>query len=377
MFLVRSLEEERIGWIAGALLGLGLAVGYEAIGLVVPALALPPGGLVAAAAGLGGVARAATAATAVLLAALVADGAAGALARHPLRCALAQSVLLAACCAAGLWAAMLGRQPDAAVRFAILGASGPAGGASTACSSRPASPARSARSTRRSAIWLDHVMESKSILWLAASQPAPALAVVGFVLAGAAAQFAIWRQRPATRAPALAAAFVVLAAVLGCWQIKLMPYASWLAVVPLAVWAAGLRGTATLSAPLLRVAAVALLSQATLEARLRRPVSAAPADRPRRARQRRSRPTRAGPASDRRNVGRLAALPPGWSPPTSISAPTSWRCRRTAWWRPPIIASTRASWPTTRSCRARPRRPCAAARARRQLRGAVRRPPGP
>jgi hypothetical protein len=32
MYLVRSLEEERVGWIAGALIGLGLAVGYEAIG---------------------------------------------------------------------------------------------------------------------------------------------------------------------------------------------------------------------------------------------------------------------------------------------------------------------------------------------------------
>ena len=31
MFLVRSLEEERVGWIAGALIGLGLAIGYEAI----------------------------------------------------------------------------------------------------------------------------------------------------------------------------------------------------------------------------------------------------------------------------------------------------------------------------------------------------------
>ena len=40
LFLVRSLEDRRAGWIAGALFGLGLAVGYEAIGLVVPALAL-------------------------------------------------------------------------------------------------------------------------------------------------------------------------------------------------------------------------------------------------------------------------------------------------------------------------------------------------
>ena len=40
LFLARSLDDRRAGWIAGALLGLGLAIGYEAIALVVPALAL-------------------------------------------------------------------------------------------------------------------------------------------------------------------------------------------------------------------------------------------------------------------------------------------------------------------------------------------------
>src|SRR5204862_3418414 len=84
-------------------------------------------------------------------------------------------------------------------------------------------------------------------------------------LAGAAAQIALWRWQPNVRT-GLAAAFVVLAALLGCWQIKLMPYASWLAAVPLAVWAAGLGGTASLSAPVVRLAAAVLLSQATLDA---------------------------------------------------------------------------------------------------------------
>src|SRR5207244_12129822 len=40
IFLVRSLDEKRAGWIAGCLLGLGLAIGYEAIALVAPALGL-------------------------------------------------------------------------------------------------------------------------------------------------------------------------------------------------------------------------------------------------------------------------------------------------------------------------------------------------
>jgi hypothetical protein len=62
------------------------------------------------------------------------------------------------------------------------------------------------------------------------------------------AQVAAWRTRPDARG-GLAAAFAVLAALLGCWQIKLMPYASWLAAVPLAVFAAGLRGRRRSLAP--------------------------------------------------------------------------------------------------------------------------------
>src|SRR6476660_8956504 len=40
IFLVRSLDDRRAGWIAGIFIGLGLAIGYEAIALVVPALGL-------------------------------------------------------------------------------------------------------------------------------------------------------------------------------------------------------------------------------------------------------------------------------------------------------------------------------------------------
>src|SRR5437016_4768411 len=68
------------------------------------------------------------------------------------------------------------------------------------------------------------------------------------------------------RACGRGAAFVVLAAGLGLWQLRLLRYASWLAALPLAVWAAGLRGNASLSGPVVRIAAVVVLSQATLEA---------------------------------------------------------------------------------------------------------------
>jgi hypothetical protein len=309
LFLARSCDDRRAGWIAGALLGLGLAIGYEAIAFIVAALGVAAFAAVWQPQRGAGAARAATAATVVLFAAL-------ALTVPParwldVRCdALSLNLgVLAAYATAGLWAAMSG-SARRSVRFAILGASVVAGSSvyaalEPACLAGPFGQVDAALAP----IWLDHVIETKSILWLAASHPATALAAVAFMFAGAAAQIALWRQRPSA-GTALAAVFVAVGAVLGCWQLKLLPYAGWLAAVPLAVWAAGLSGSASLSAPVMRVAAIVLLSQATLEAgidalaspfrRSAEPVTTAveSAD-PRR------------PCFRSGNVRRLAALPPG------------------------------------------------------------------
>ena len=309
LFLARSWDDRRAGWIAGTMLGLGLAIGYEAMALVAPALAI------AALAAIwhphqgAGVARAATAATAVLFAALLVTV-------PPARwfdvhCdALSLNLaVLAAYATAGLWAAMSG-SAGRTVRFAILGASGVAGvvvyaALEPACLAGPFGQV----GADLKPIWLDYVIETKSILWLATSHPATALAAAAFVFAGAAAQIALWRRRPDAGA-ALAAAFVALAAVLGCWQLKLLPYAAWLAAVPLAVWAVGLSGSASLSAPVMRVAAIVLLSQATLDAgfnALAAPFRGSPE--PGTTAVESADPRR--PCFQSTNVHRLAALPPG------------------------------------------------------------------
>ena len=54
--------------------------------------------------------------------------------------------------------------------------------------------------------------------------------------------------------------------MLGCWQIKLMPYASWLAVLPLAVFAARLERAGSLTGPIVGACAVVLLNQSTFGA---------------------------------------------------------------------------------------------------------------
>ena len=158
-------------------------------------------------------------------------------------------------------------------------------------------------------IWLDRVMESKSILSFGDNQYAPMLAFVAFVVAGIVAQFAIWRARPTT-SNALATAMIVLAAMLGCWQIKLMLYASWLAVLPLAVFAARLERLGSLTAPAAGVCVVLLLNQSTLagvfeagEVVVRTVVGApvAEADEPEVGKE----------CARTSNIARLADLPPG------------------------------------------------------------------
>ena len=268
IYLARSLDDRRAGVVGGCLLGIGLAVGYEAIALVVPALGLM--GAIAlwralGGAGTSGVSRAILAAAATLGLALIATvPPARWLDVHCDTLSL-NLVAVAACGAIGLWGAIAVRVRPA-LRLGIAGAGLAAGagfyaGLEPACLAGPFGQVNPALK----AIWLDQVMETKSILWLGAAHLAPTLAIVAFLIAGTAAQVALWRRHRDVQS-GLYAAFVVLAAVLGGWQIKLMPYAVWLAALPLAVWAARLRGTASLSPTVIRLAAAVLLSQAALDA---------------------------------------------------------------------------------------------------------------
>src|SRR5262249_7816162 len=148
--------------------------------------------------------------------------------------------VLAAFATAGLWAAILG-SPHRAVRFAILGVFIVVGGAvygalEPACLAGPYGQLNPALKP----ILLDHVLEVQSLLWLGAREPT-ALAAVVFIFAGVAAQLVLWRRQPdADISPA--AVIMVLAIALGCWQLRLLPYAAWLAALPLSVWAARLPG---------------------------------------------------------------------------------------------------------------------------------------
>jgi hypothetical protein len=305
LFLARSWDDLRYGWIAGALLGLGLAVGYEAMPLVVPALGLAAFAAIWHPRNGAKLVRAATAATTVLFVALASTVPPGRL--LDVRCdSLSLNLpVLAAFATAGLWVALSGG-PNRAVRFAILGAFMVIGGAvyarlEPACLAGPFGQLNAALKP----IWLDHVLETRSLLQLDAGEPTTAVAAVAFIFAGVAAQYVLWRRQP-DAGMGVAAAFTALAACLGCWQLRFLPYAAWLAAVPLAVWAAKLPGTPSLSAPVRALAVVVLLSHATLDASFsvfRR--STIPGETP----------FESGvldrPCFLSGNVRRLAALPPG------------------------------------------------------------------
>ena len=305
LFLARSWEDRRSSWIAGVLVGFGLAIGYEAIVLIAPALAIAA--LVAIWNPLNGagVARACTAATAVLFLALALTVPPGRWLDVHCDTLSLNLAMLAAITTAGLWVAIVA-SPKRSIRFLVLGASTVVGGAiyaafEPACLAGPYGQLNAALKP----IFLDHVIETKSLFWLCASEPTAALAAVAFIFVGVVAQIVLWHTKRDV-GMGLAAAFVALASALGCWQLRLLPYAGWLAAISIAISAARLPGTASLSAPVIRLAVVVLLSHSTFAVVLSvfrsptkasdTPIEAAVLDRP---------------CFRSANVRNLATLPPG------------------------------------------------------------------
>ena len=207
LLLPRSLDDKRAGWIAGLPARAGARHrlrGDRAGGA--GAGARRPGGRVAVVAcleqrgdGGDGVARAGAGAAATLLAALVATVPPARWLDVHCDALSLNLVLLAACGAGGLWAAVSVRGRPA-IRLGLLGVGLAVGaglytGLEPACLAGPFGQSSPALKS----LWLDHVMETKSIFWLGTNHPAPALAAVAFLLAGAAAQIALWRRQPDTR----------------------------------------------------------------------------------------------------------------------------------------------------------------------------------
>ncbi len=308
IFLGRSLSDARTGFVAGALLGLGTAVGYEALALTMLGLVAHALFVMVGQRDSRGLLNAAAALVAVMLAVWVATTAPSRMLASHCDALSLNLVLLAAAGAAGLWLVMAGpaaRLPLAA-RLAVLAVAGGAGvaayvAAQPACLKGPFGELDPAIGP----LWLADVMETKPLTWMLRTTPGAALAFMLSAAFGILSAWKLWRADRDDRALMLLVV-VVLAAVLASWQMKLVPYASFLAVLPVAALIGRLPGMGDVSAPFVRMFAAVGASQFLLVV-LASPIAAmVTVDKPAVAWMERARACIAS-----RTVAPMTALPPG------------------------------------------------------------------
>lgn len=243
--LARSFDDPRAGWSAGIFLGLAIAIGYEALALIGASLdaavlygLLPRRSLL-------GASRAAVTFAATLTTVMAATTAPGNF--FAMHCdALSMNlVLIATAGAIGVCAvqALEGRLSPVA-KLALLAVSGGIGLAlyglvEPACLSGPFGQIDPALFR----IWLGSVSEAQSIFSLGAQLPLlGGVALVYFATGLYSGAKLLGTDPSETLRFDIIALLVAIA--LSCWQIKLLPYATYLTVPLLAVWLARPPGTA-------------------------------------------------------------------------------------------------------------------------------------
>ena len=234
--LARSFDDPRAGWSAGVLLGLGTAVGYEALALTAASLAaaalyalLPHRSLL-------GPSRAAVAFAATLAVALAITTAPESMFTSHCDVLSMNLVLLAACGAVGVSvvAAMEDRLSRLA-KLALLALTGGVGlsvyaAAQPACLAGPFGEVDPALFP----VWLGSVSETQSIFSLGSQLPTLGGMAFAYFAAGLYCGLKEMRTEPgdAARFHVLA---LLIALPLAFWQIKLLPYATFLPVPLLAI----------------------------------------------------------------------------------------------------------------------------------------------
>lgn len=242
--------EDTGGWLAGFLLGLGTAVGYEALPLSAGTLALAS--LIGAwtGRGTGALARAGLAFAATLAVALAATEPPERWTAMHCDALAGNLVLLAAGGAAGLVAMnKLGAKAGRVGRLALLVIGGAAGGAmyvwaEPKCLAGPFADVE----PELLAIWLGVIQETHSLGLYASYNAASAWQFAIFAAIGTVAALRLWWLERDEGSTVLLA--VVLASVaLACWQIKFTPYATLLAAAPVAILIGRLEPGESVSAP--------------------------------------------------------------------------------------------------------------------------------
>ena len=264
LLLVNARCTPRDGILAGIAIGIGLAVGYEPLAFLLPALAGAALLAVIDLAWLTGVRLMATALTATLAVVLLATVAPSLWFAARCDALSLNMVLLAAGGATGL--AMIdrrGRSWTVAHRIAALTAAGSAGlvlyGAlDPRCLAGPFGQIEPALGPA----WLDHVSEGLNVFAFLSLAPLSVVSYISTIALGLWAAVERWRRLRNPEAMALLALLIITAPT-GIWMIKLTPYASWIAVFCIALSLADLRPTLQLTALSRQLIGVMAASQFT------------------------------------------------------------------------------------------------------------------
>lgn len=254
LLAVEAYGRPALGWAAGALAGLGLSVGFEGIVLTAALLAALVGFAILDGRRAEVAARVVAGAALVMALALVATTAPSRLTMVVCDALSLNLVLAISLGAAGV--AVMARRFAAStplVRLLVLAPFGLAAAAAYGVSEPAclAGPFAKVLPLTRS-YWLDHVMETESILAFGRNTPAPAVSAAVFLALAVLLQVAAWWRARGDAGETLLTVMLAVAAVLGSWQIKLMPYAVLLAGVPMALAVARLRALPFASETLVR-----------------------------------------------------------------------------------------------------------------------------
>lgn len=237
--LARSFDDESAGWSAGIFLGLGTAIGYEALALTAASLGaavlygvLPKRSLL-------GPSRAAVTFAAALTIALAATTAPERLFVSRCDALSINLVMLALCAALGVSIAQaLEHRLSLAAKVGLLILTGAVGLslyglAEPACLAGPFGQVDPALMP----IWLGSVSETESFLSLGTKLPQLGGIAFLYFAAGAYCGVKLMRTEPDEGLRFHMLAFLI-AIPLSFWQIKLLPYATYLPIPLLAVWLA-------------------------------------------------------------------------------------------------------------------------------------------
>ncbi len=267
IILARSFDDHRSGYAAGALLGLGMAIGYEGLAIVLPAVTVAAMAAVVETRWLEGIKRAAIAMAGILTIAIVLTIEPGQwLAAHCDALSVNMTLLVTSGAVGLTLVSRHLRTAPIAIRIGALAASAALGSVAyvatnPVCLGGPFALIDPAVVP----IWLDLVTETHNISRLAkTAAPAAVVVIIYFTLA-IAAQCHHWYRSRTTESAFLLFA-VITATICGLWQVKFLPYASWLASFVLVLTIAELPGWRTIPARSIRLAAVVFCSQATLDA---------------------------------------------------------------------------------------------------------------